>query len=177
MLSILLDPRYLLSSSSHTQGGTTRWMSPERIDPERFGLKDSRPTIPSDCYALGMVIYEIISGNLPYHKHADPTVLMKIVGGEHPPRGANFTEDLWGMLERCWAVEPNIRPSIEGVLQCLEMAPDLSEPPSPRADDGTDADGGGWVTETSSSGGGSSGSFVTGDHVQSSPGGEFDPDW
>ena len=37
-------------------------MSPELLDPERFGMpesEDSRPTKQSDCYALGMVIYEV----------------------------------------------------------------------------------------------------------------------
>ena len=48
---------------SFTGGGTRRWMSPELLDPERFGMPDSleanRPTRQSDCYALGMVIYEV----------------------------------------------------------------------------------------------------------------------
>ena len=47
---------------SFTAGGTYRWMSPELLDPERFGvpeLKGDRPTRQSDCYALGMVIYEV----------------------------------------------------------------------------------------------------------------------
>ena len=169
LLSIISDPKYLLSSSSHTQGGTARWMSPERFDPGRFGLKDGRPTKPSDCYALGMVIYEITTGNLPFHKHADFIVIPKVLEGERPPRGANFTKDLWEMLERCWASEPSNRPSIEDVLQCLEVASDSSEPPSPRVDDGVDADGDGWNTATSSSGGGSFDSFATSDHVQSPP--------
>jgi len=37
-------------------------MSPELLDPERFGMPKSegnRPTRQSDCYALGMVIYEV----------------------------------------------------------------------------------------------------------------------
>jgi len=37
-------------------------MSPELLDPERFGIPESegdRPTRQSDCYALGMVIYEV----------------------------------------------------------------------------------------------------------------------
>ena len=37
-------------------------MSPELLDPERFGIpetEDDRPTRQSDCYALGMVIYEV----------------------------------------------------------------------------------------------------------------------
>lgn len=44
---------------SFTIGGTTRWMSPELLDPERFGASDDRPTKKSDCYALGMVVYEV----------------------------------------------------------------------------------------------------------------------
>ena len=47
---------------SFTEGGTYRWMSPELLDPERFGMSatgDNRPTKQSDCYALGMVIYEV----------------------------------------------------------------------------------------------------------------------
>ena len=47
---------------SFTAGGTCRWMSPELLDPERFGMPESegnRPTRQSDCYALGMVIYEV----------------------------------------------------------------------------------------------------------------------
>lgn len=37
-------------------------MSPELLDPERFGMpesEDNRPTRQSDCYALGMLIYEV----------------------------------------------------------------------------------------------------------------------
>jgi serine/threonine protein kinase len=47
---------------SFTSGGTRRWMSPELLDPEMFGVPESegdRPTRQSDCYALGMVIYEV----------------------------------------------------------------------------------------------------------------------
>ena len=133
-----------MASSSYAQGGTARWMSPELIDPHRFGLGKSRPTKPSDCYALGMVIYEIISGNLPFHKDTNPTVCMKVVDGKRPPRGARFSGNLWKMLELCWADEPNKRPSVEDVLRCLETT---SEPPSP----GTDEDGG-WSSATSTSG-------------------------
>ena len=40
-------------------------MSPELLDPEKFGIgiphseESNRPTTQSDCYALGMVIYEV----------------------------------------------------------------------------------------------------------------------
>ena len=44
---------------SFRTGGTSRWMSPELLVPEQFGIEDDRPTRQSDCYALGMVIYEV----------------------------------------------------------------------------------------------------------------------
>jgi len=158
LLTIVSDPTNLLSSSSYTQGGTLRWMSPERIAPQRFGFKDGRPTILSDCYALGMVIYETISGNLPFHKYADLVVFMKVVEGERPSRGDKFTRSLSWMLERCWAPNPNDRPNIEDVLLCLEMASSSPGPSSPMTDEGTDEDDeddedDDWGSPTGSSGG------------------------
>jgi len=150
LLTIISDPKYLSSSSSHTQGGTVRWMSPERIAPDRFGFKNSRPTKSSDCYALGMVIYETISGNLPFHKDTDLTVFMIVVEGKRPPRGAGFMGSLWGMLEQCWASKPGNRPSIEDVLRCLETVPDLYEPPSPGVGEGMYKDDDDWDSETDS---------------------------
>ena len=130
-LTIILDPAHFLSSSSYAQGGTVRWTSAERIVPQEFGLKDGRPTKSSDCYSLGMVIYETISGNIPFHKNRDITVFVKVLKGEHPSRGTQFTESLWKMLEMCWAFQPNNRPSIEDVLQCLEsVSISLDSPPS-----------------------------------------------
>ena len=86
--------------------------------------------------------------------------------GEHPPRGARFTESLWEMLELCWAPQPDNRPSIEAVLQCLEMVSSLSAPPSPGVDEGINEGGGDWNAATSSSGGDSLDFFDTDDRVQ-----------
>jgi len=116
LLTIISDPTNLLSSSSYTQGGTARWMGPELIDPERFGLKNNSPTKSSDCYALGMVMYETISGNPPFHQHGDLTVFTKVLADERP---AKFADSLWKMLRQCWRPQPNDRPSIEDVLLCL----------------------------------------------------------
>jgi len=146
LLTIISDPTNLLSSSSYTQGGTARWMSPERIAPQKFGCKDGRPTKPSDCYALGMVVYETISGNVPFHKCSDIAVFMKVVEGERPPRGPRFRKSLWGkslwgVLELCWTAQPNDRPSIEDVLWHLELASNLPELPFPAVDEAMDGGG------------------------------------
>ena len=126
-------------------------MSPELIAPQRFGLEDSRPTKSSDCYALGMVIYETISGHLPFHKHPDLVVFTKVLEGERPPRPVGFTNSLWEMLEPCWAHQPNTRPSIEEVLQYLERASQSLGPPSPGVNGEMDQ-GDNWDSESDSSG-------------------------
>jgi len=121
LLTVISDPTIGLSSSSFSQGGTVRWMSPELLDPQRFGFDEKIcPTESSDCYALGMVIYETITGRSPFHRYQSLIVPLKVLGGERPPREARFTDSLWRMLELCWESQPTARPSVEEVLRCLE---------------------------------------------------------
>jgi len=128
-------------------GGTIPWMSPELLDPKRFGLKKSRLTKESDCYALGMVIYEILSGRTPFAKDSPPTVILKVLGGDRPgrPRGSRgvwFGDGVWEMLDLCWKPQPYERPSLDTILQCLQGASRPSRPPSRIDSDAeTDADG------------------------------------
>jgi len=140
LLTIMSHTTNLLSSSSKSQGGTIRWMSPELFAPQQFGFQRSRPTKSSDCYALGMVMYETISGNLPFHKDPDFVVSFKVVKGERPRRRTEFAGTLWRVLEMCWAPHPNDRPSIEGVLQCLETVSSSLDQPSPGMNEETGDD-------------------------------------
>ena len=121
-------------------------MSPELISPEQFGLKTGRPTKSSDCYALGMVIYEVISGKPPFYEDGEITASLKVLKGKHPRRGEGFMEGLWGMLEQCWTSRPNDRPSVEDVQRCLETCSDIQPPPFPGIDNGVEVDLGfnGW---------------------------------
>ena len=99
-------------------------MGPELLGPQQFGFEDSRPTRRSDCYALGMVVYEVLAGRFPFYQDANFVVFKHVLEGKHPRRprgveGAWFTDDVWGLLERCWAWQPDSRPSIRDVLQRL----------------------------------------------------------
>jgi hypothetical protein len=127
LVAIISDGTTHTSSSSFPHGGTVRWMSPELLYPEDFGLKDSRRTKRSDCYALGMVIYEVLSGQVPFSPHRSFTIAVRVSRGERPerPRGAErewFANSVWEALERCWAPKPDDRPRIGDVHQCLEEA-------------------------------------------------------
>jgi len=140
LLTIVLDSTYSASSSTPKSAGTTRWMSPELLDPDRFSLGDGQPTKRSDCYALGMVILEVLSGKPPFPNYNGMTVMRKIVEGERPgrPDGEEevwFTADLWGMLEQCWSLQPERRPTIDDVLRCLGRGSTAWQPLPPDSGD------------------------------------------
>ena len=112
-------------------------MGPELLSPQRFGFKDGRPTRHSDCYALGMVVYEVLSRRVPFYRDADLVVFGHVVEGKRPerPQGVErawFTDDIWGVLERCWTRRPDSRPSVKEVLQYLEKASKSWTPAPPQ---------------------------------------------
>ena len=103
-------------------------MSPELLAPAAFGLKESRPTKESDYYALGMVIYEVLSGKIPFAQCSYSTVPFRILNGERPSRpqgeeGIPFTDEIWGTLELCWKPQPRERTNARDVLLNLEGNP------------------------------------------------------
>ena len=100
-------------------------MSPELLDPDHFGLESSQPTKPSDCYALGMVILEVLSGQKPFTRYQNLTVMRRVMEGERPERpcGVWFTDDLWRTLELCWSPLPQERPPVDVILECLRQVP------------------------------------------------------
>jgi hypothetical protein len=130
----ILDSR---TWSSRGQGPSIRWMSPELFDPEMFGLKDRHPTRSSDCYALGMVIYEVLSGRVPFTRHNKYLAIAKILRGQRPERpqgaeGKRFTDNVWRILEGCWQPKPDCRSSSRDVLIRWRRLEEVSgTPPSP----------------------------------------------
>ena len=149
LLTIVSEPTYFTASTSTAMGGTTRWMSPELLHPELFGSDHSSPTKESDCYALGMVVYEVLSGQAPFAALKEYIVIRKVIEGGRPerPEGAVrmwFTADLWRMLKLCWTTQARSRPSIETVLECLEQISSAWEPLLPQVDKGIEEGEGDW---------------------------------
>ena len=109
-------------------------MGPELLHPEEFGLKHSRATKRSDYYAFGMVVYEVLSGYVPFYRHMRYAVVAKVLDGDRPerPRGAGgvwFTDEVWSVLEGCWIPSPGERSSAPEVLRSLKRW----TPPSPQS--------------------------------------------
>ena len=120
-------------------------MSPELLDPERFGFEKCRRTKKSDCYALGMVILEVLSGQVPFPRDSPVMVMRKVIDGDRPgrPQGADggwFVDDLWNTLERCWSPLPRNRPAANAVLDCLKGISPTWQPPPSSVDNDTETD-------------------------------------
>ena len=143
----------LLSESVVSSGGTLVWMSPELLNLPP-GSKD-RPTRESDCYALGMVIYEVsrlyslryslvyayqvLTGLRPfYHFHAYKSVFttaFAILRGERPAKpldaeSLGFTATLWGLVELCWSELGSTRPTARQLFDYFS-SPSLTWDPPP----------------------------------------------
>ena len=120
-------------------------MSPELFCPDQASMRDTRLTKQSDCYALGMVIYEVLSGRAPFAPFHCYAVILMVTLGERPrrpdgPERAWFTHDLWQTLNWCWATEPQSRPGVGAVLECLERVSRNLEVSSQQVDENVEID-------------------------------------
>lgn len=103
-----------------------QFMSPELLVPACFGLGGRYPTKESDCYALGMVIFEVLSGQVPFSQNDHWVVRFHVMHGRRPSRpqgnmGELFTDGIWEILELCWKHQPGDRISAKDVLLHLEQ--------------------------------------------------------
>ena len=149
LITPISNHTFFSASTSTVTGGSTRWMSPELLDPEQFGLDHGHPTKESDCYALGMVIYEVLTGQPPFTSLRNDIVARKVADGQRPRRpegvkGTWFTDELWEMLALCWATHAQSRPTIEAVGECLGQVLSIWKPLRPQVNEGVGGDDNDW---------------------------------
>ena len=91
------------SSASINFGGTPAYMAPERVN-------GGGPSIAGDIYALGVVLYEMVAGRLPFEGE---TPFAAAISNEPPPSPRRFAPDLdvaWERaILRCLAADPRER--------------------------------------------------------------------
>ncbi|KAG9009180.1 hypothetical protein FRB93_005676 [Tulasnella sp. JGI-2019a] len=117
---ILQTRRTGLTTSGIGQGGLG-FVAPEIMAED--GHKDSKTT-KSDVYAVGGLILNVLSGQLPFH-HLGPLRIMQLASqGEIPPQNKHPEIDpnatIWDLMERCWKLKPKDRPDMHQVCRELE---------------------------------------------------------
>src|SRR6266581_1744952 len=86
--------------------GTPHYMSPEQAAGDRE--IDGR----SDIYSLGVVAYQMLTGELPFHAPTVPGILMKHITERAPlitDRRPDLPEDLAACVMRCLEKDPEVR--------------------------------------------------------------------
>jgi serine/threonine-protein kinase len=106
--------------------GTPHYMAPEAF----HGTTASAAT---DVYALGVLLYELVSGRPPYDSDSIPDLMRRHMEG-HPVRRSGIPDDVWHLIEDCMAGKPRLRPSAAEMVAALSDAAKafLGTPPLPR---------------------------------------------
>ncbi|NUP97437.1 MAG: serine/threonine protein kinase, partial [Planctomycetaceae bacterium] len=112
--------------------GTVAYLSPEQV------LDAQSADVRSDLYALGVVLFELLTGRSPYRRATTLPELLHAIANEEPRRPSQLAPQVAGDLEwillRCLAKDPNARYAGADDLQAelqrfLEFRPVLAGPP------------------------------------------------
>ena len=93
-----------------------RWMAPESI-------VDGLSTAQSDVWAFGVLLWEITTmGQTPFQSRTNHEVLAFVPSGGHLEVPAQCPDRLRGLMLRCWAYNPEERPTF---AECREIIGEL----------------------------------------------------
>ena len=108
----------LLDSTMHTTAGsvsgTPTYMSPEQARGEKV---DKR----TDIYSFGIMLYEMLAGEVPFQSDTTFGMLMKHIN-DPPPPIKGISKDLQALLDRALAKDPSLRYATAGDLANEFMA-------------------------------------------------------
>uniref|UniRef100_A0A0D9WYQ8 Protein kinase domain-containing protein n=1 Tax=Leersia perrieri TaxID=77586 RepID=A0A0D9WYQ8_9ORYZ len=93
--------------------GTYRWMAPEVIEHVPY---DQR----ADVFSFGIVIWELLTGKLPYEDMTPLQAAVAVVQKDlRPTIPADTHPMLAGLLQKCWQKDPALRPTFAEILDIL----------------------------------------------------------
>jgi TPR repeat protein/serine/threonine protein kinase len=97
--------------------GTYVYAAPEMLIPRVSDGKQTKASRSTDVYALGVLMWEILTGKLPF-QGSESAVLSMLIAGERPnvklletliPK--EYLETITSLIERCWSSDRKSRPS------------------------------------------------------------------
>ncbi|CAE6439102.1 unnamed protein product, partial [Rhizoctonia solani] len=106
-----------------------RWLAPDMF-------VDNPPLeTPCDVWGWAMGSLEVVSGSLLYHMHKQAmNIMLKVT--EAPPRRKDYPrfdkyaykpDEMWALLEKCWAKEPSNRPTMGEIVMRIKEITRMAE--------------------------------------------------
>src|SRR5262249_54066861 len=92
------------------------------IAPERFKDPRMEYTAGCDIYSLGVVMWELSSGKLPFEDSSmDVTLGFRLLNGDREQQIAGTPENYAELYQQCWEQEPGDRPEIGSIIGKLRQ--------------------------------------------------------
>ncbi|MFH4978534.1 hypothetical protein AB6A40_005243 [Gnathostoma spinigerum] len=90
-----------------------RWMPPESVQFGKF-------THASDIWAFGITLWEVCTyGDVPFGELSNAEILSAVASGVRLPKPKHTPGGVHEIMQHCWELEPNDRPSCYDVLDRL----------------------------------------------------------
>ncbi|EKM54989.1 uncharacterized protein PHACADRAFT_255260, partial [Phanerochaete carnosa HHB-10118-sp] len=118
------------ASVGSASAGATRYMAPEILFPEKYGLRHVRHTPESDVHSFAMCVWAIFNGDSPFHDYPAVTASLAIIDGKRPPPHTakyDLPASLRSLLTLCWQEKAKDRPSSSEVYHRLGQ---MFQPPA-----------------------------------------------
>lgn len=119
-----------LTKSGSAVSGTLQYMAPEVLRGEGADYR-------TDLWALGVVLYEASSGQLPFEGRTSFEISSAILREPPKPLGPPVPPGLWAIIQRCLAKEPMQRyqrvGEVQAALEAVQSGAIVSAGPGPDA--------------------------------------------
>jgi tRNA A-37 threonylcarbamoyl transferase component Bud32 len=123
--------------------GPVCWMAPESIQSRNYSTM-------TDIWTFGVVLYEIVARQAPYEGENIMEVALQIRdSGLHPTIPKECPPLFREIMERCWNLDPTLRPTASDICQILDTEAEGLTTPTATSDTNTTTSGGSIVVTTS----------------------------
>ncbi|KAI9204871.1 kinase-like domain-containing protein, partial [Polychytrium aggregatum] len=108
--------------ASPFEGGTPGFIAPEMLDPNDPAGASKK----TDVYAFAITMYEVLNDGKEIWVTRDGQIMqifqigLMVCNGRRPKRIPGIPDDVWALIERCWAHDPADRPSFPEILAVLQ---------------------------------------------------------